>query len=156
MKLMKPINRWDPFVEMENVQKRLTDFVSHLPVRWPWPGDHEEAVTVADWAPVVDITEDDNEYLISTELPAMKKEEVKAVIENGTLVISGERKVEKEEKSRKFHRVERSYGRFERSFALPADADPEKVSADYKDGMLMVHIAKSPAVKPKQLEVKIR
>ncbi|MFM7183002.1 MAG: Hsp20/alpha crystallin family protein [Verrucomicrobiales bacterium] len=155
MKLIKSTNRLDPFLEIENVQKRLSDFVSHLPVRWPWPGDHEEAVTLADWAPAVDITEDEKEYLISTELPAMKKEEVKAFIENGTLLISGERKVEKEEKNKKFHRVERSYGRFERSFALPTDADPEKVTANYKDGMLMVHIAKSIAAKPKQLEVKI-
>ena len=155
MKLMKPINRWDPFVEIENVQKRLSDFVSHLPVRWPWPESQSEAITPAYWAPVVDITEDDNEYLISAELPAMKKEDVRAVVENGTLVISGERTVEKEEKNKKFHRVERSYGSFERSFALPADADSGKVSAEYKDGMLMVHVAKSPAAKPKKLEVPI-
>lgn len=155
MKLMKHVNRWDPFAEMENVQQRLSDFVSHLPVRWPWPEGHEEAVSLTQWAPMVDITEDDTEYIIAAEVPSVNKEEIKAVIENGTLVISGERKVEKEEKNKKFHRVERSYGSFERSFALPADADPDNVTAEFKDGVLKVHLRKNPGDKPKPKEIAI-
>jgi HSP20 family protein len=100
-------------------------------------------MTTSTWAPLVDITEDDKEYLIKVELPEIKKEDVKVTVENGTLTISGERKFEKEEKDKKYHRVERAYGSFVRSFALPEGTDGSKVSADYKDGVLKVHLPKS-------------
>ena len=103
----------------------------------------------------MDITEDDKEYLINVELPEIKKEDVKVTVENGTLTISGERKFEKEEKDKKYHRVERAYGSFVRSFALPEGTDGSKVSADYKDGVLKVHLTKSEQVRPKSIEVKV-
>jgi HSP20 family protein len=115
----------------------------------------KEALTVAQWSPLVDITEDEKEYLIKAELPDMKKEDVRLTVENEVLAISGERTFEKEEKGRKYHRVERAYGSFVRSFSLPEDADGSKVSADFKDGMLQVHLPKSQKSKPKAIEIKV-
>ena len=85
----------------------------------------------------------------------MKKDEIKVNVENGVLSVSGERKTEKEEKNKKFHRIERSYGRFERSFTVPEDADGAKVKAEFKDGVLQVHLPKNPVAKPKAIEVKV-
>lgn len=115
----------------------------------------DENITVAQWAPLVDIAEDDKEYLIKLELPEVQKDQVKVTVENGALTIAGERQTEKEEKGRKFHRVERSYGRFERSFSVPDDADPDGVKAEFKDGVLRVHLAKSEKARPKQIDVKV-
>jgi len=106
-------------------------------------------------APLVDISEDDKEYLIKAELPEVKKEDVKLAIQNDVLTISGERKYEKEEKGKKYHRVERAYGSFMRSFTLPEDADGSKVAAEYKDGVLKVHLPKAEKAKPKSIEVKV-
>ncbi len=110
---------------------------------------------MAQWSPVVDIMEDEKEYLIKAELPDMKKEDVRLTVENEVLAISGERTFEKEEKGKKYHRTERAYGRFVRSFSLPEDADGSRVSADYKDGMLHVHLPKSQKAKSKAIEVKV-
>jgi HSP20 family protein len=115
----------------------------------------KEALTVAQWSPLVDITEDEKEYLIKAELPDMKKEDVRLTVENDVVAISGERTFEKEEKGKKYHRVERAYGSFVRSFTLPEDADGSRVSADFKDGMLHVHLPKSHKAKPKTIEIKV-
>ena len=115
----------------------------------------EEAMTVAEWAPLVDISEDDKEYLIKAELPEVKKEDMKVTVQNEVLTITGERKFEKEEKDKKYHRVERAYGSFTRSFTLPAEVDPAKVEAEVKDGLLTVHLVKSEKATPKSIEVKI-
>src|SRR5690606_31690696 len=108
-----------------------------------------------DWAPAIDVEETDGEYVVKTDLPAVKKDEVKVTVENGVLCIEGERKQEKEEKNRKVHRVERSYGRFVRRISVPGDADPARVSADFKDGVLSVHLPKSESAKPRAIEVKV-
>ena len=88
----------------------------------------------------VDVVEDDKEFLIKAELPEMKREDVKVSVEDGVLTVSGERKFEKEDKSKKYHRIEREYGSFVRSFTLPAGTSGEKVTADFKDGVLKVHL----------------
>ena len=103
----------------------------------------------------MDITEDDAEFVIKAELPEVKREDVKVTVENGVLTITGERKLEKEEKGRKYHRIERAYGSFARTFALPDDANGAKVSALFKDGILRVHLPKSEHAKPKAVEVKV-
>jgi HSP20 family protein len=108
-----------------------------------------------EWAPLVDIVEEDKEYLLKAELPEIRKEDLNVTVERGMLAISGERKFEKEEQKRKYHRVERSYGNFVRSFALPEDADGSKIEAEFKDGILLVHIPKSETAKPKAIDVKI-
>jgi HSP20 family protein len=115
----------------------------------------KEALTVAQWSPLVDITEDEKEYLIQAELPDMKKEDVRLTVENGVLAISGERKFEKEEKGRKYHRIERAYGSFVRRFTLSEDADGSNVTANIKDGVLQVHLPKSVKAKLKTVEIKI-
>jgi len=138
---------------MEELENRLSTFFGRAPVRRQ--NGEQENMTVAEWVPLVDITVDDKEYLIKAELPEVKKDEVKVTVENGVLNITGERKFEKEEKGRKYHRIERAYGSFVRSFTLPDDADANKVNADFKDGVLKVHVAKSETAKPKQIEVKV-
>ena len=115
----------------------------------------KESLTVAHWSPLVDIVEDEKEYLIKAELPDMKKEDVRLTVENDVLAMSGERKFEKEEKWKTYHRTERAYGSFVRSFSLPDDADGSKVSADYKNGMLLVHLPKFQRAKPKAIEIKV-
>ena len=101
------------------------------------------------------ILEPGKEYLIKVELPEVKKEDVKISMEEGTLTIMGDRKFEKEESGKKYHRVERAYGSFGRSFSLPDDASPGKVTADFKDGILKVHLAKNAKAKPQQVEVSV-
>ncbi len=145
--------RWDPFKELEEMNARLSSLFGRLPVRKE--GGKEEAMTVAEWAPLVDISEDDKEYVIKAELPELKKEDIKVSVQNDVLTISGERKYEKEEKNKKFHRIERAYGSFTRSFSMPDDADAGKISADVKDGVLKVHLPKSEKAKPKSVEVKV-
>ncbi|MBM4123627.1 MAG: Hsp20/alpha crystallin family protein [Nitrospira sp.] len=149
----EPTTRWDPFKELEEMQHRLTSMFGRLPVRKD--GGKDEAMRVAEWAPLVDIVEDEKEYLIKAELPEVKKEEVKVSVEDDVLTITGERKYEKEEKGKKYHRVERAYGSFERSFTLPEDADGTKVNAEFKDGILKVHVGKSEKAKPKSVEIKV-
>jgi HSP20 family protein len=101
------------------------------------------------------IIEDDKNYTVKAELPDVKKEDVHLSVEDGVLTLTGERKFEKEEKNRKYHRTERAYGKFARSFSLPTNIDPQKVSASYKDGILNVTVAKSEKAMPKQIEIKV-
>jgi HSP20 family protein len=150
---MNALKHWNPFKEMEETQHRLARFLGLTPARLP-NGD-EESLTVTEWAPSVDITEDDKEYLVKADLPDVKKEDVKVTVENGVLTITGERKFEKEENGKKYHRIERSYGNFLRSFTLPDAADSTKVNAEFKDGVLKVHLPKSEKAKPKAVDVKV-
>ena len=143
--------RWDPFRELEDMSERLNRVFSR-PSR---PNNGKENLTVADWMPTVDISETEGEYLIKAELPEVKKEEVKVTVENGVLTLQGERRQEKEEKGKKFHRVERSYGSFVRSFSLPETVDEGAVKAEYKDGVLNLHLPKAEKVKPKAIDVKV-
>ncbi len=149
---MSTLTRWDPFRELDDFSSRLSTFFNRTPAK---DGEGKDWFVQAAWAPLVDITEDDSEYLIKAELPEVKKEEVKVAVENGVLRITGERRSEKEEKNRKYHRVERAYGSFVRSFVLPDDADAAKVSAEYKDGLLHVHLPKSEQAKPRLVDIKV-
>ena len=114
-----------------------------------------ELLSESEWCPRVDIRESEKSFQIKAEVPGVRKEDVKVTLENGILSISGERKFEKEEKGKKYHRIEHSYGSFLRSFGLPENADPGHVDAKFSDGVLTVHVAKSEAAKPKQIEVKV-
>jgi HSP20 family protein len=150
---MNTLTTWNPFRELDEVQNRLTGFLGG---GFPRFGNGNGGPKNADWSPQVDISEDDKEYLVKADLPEMKKEEIKVNVENGVLSISGERKTEKEEKNKKFHRVERSYGSFERTFTVPEDADAAKIAAEVKDGVLKVRLPKSPTATPKAIEVKVQ
>jgi len=145
-------SRWDPFKELEEISDRFNRIFGRLPARRE---GGREAMTVADWAPTVDITEDDKEYLIKAEIPEVDKKDVKVTVQDGVLTLTGERKQEKEEKGKKFHRIERSYGSFVRSFTLPYDVSEDKLKAEFKDGMLLVHLPKAEKPKPKAVEVKV-
>src|SRR2546427_8201237 len=149
--MQQTLTRWEPLREMKDFKNRLSTLFGR-PLRRT---NGREEITLPEWTPLADITEDDKEYLIKAELPEMKKEDVKVTVENGVLTISGERKFEKEEKKKKYHRVERAYGSFMRSFSLPDQADASKVKAEFKNGMLTVHLPKSEKAKPKQIEVNV-
>jgi HSP20 family protein len=131
---MNVLTQWNPLREMQELQHRVLNALNVSPAR----GDNGE-----------------REYLIKAELPEVLKENVRVTVENGRLTLSGERKFEKEETGKKYHRVERSYGSFLRSFNLPENADAEKVEADFKDGVLRVHLPKQEKAKPREIEVKI-
>ena len=150
-------NTWNPFKEMNDLHGRLSALMGRAFGRMPMRGeaDTDEAITLSAWAPLVDITEDDKAYLIKAELPEVRKEELKVAVEDGVLTFSGERKLEKEENGKRYHRVERAYGSFARSFTVPDDADASKVRAEFKDGVLLVRLEKTEKAKPKTIEVKV-
>lgn len=152
---MNALTRWNPLRDMEDLQRRMSSMFDWSPFRRTSLTTDSEDMSVAVWAPLVDIVEDAREYLLKVELPEVRKEDVQVTVEGGTLTISGERKTEKEEKGRRLHRVERYYGRFERSFSIPDDAKASDVKAEFKDGVLRVHLAKSEQARPKQIEVKV-
>lgn len=144
------LTKWDPLREMEDIFDRYNRALS-----WPRRGS-KDIMATEDWAPRVDIVETDNDFNIKAEIPEVKKEDVKVSVDNGVLTIKGERKQEKEEKNKKFHRIERSYGSFARSFVLPENVDANKIDASFKDGMLNLSIPKTKEVKPKAIDVKIK
>jgi HSP20 family protein len=150
---MNTLIRWNPFREMEDIQRRMSSLWEASPFRHSNLTNGEENISVPEWAPLVDVIEDEKEYLIKVELPEVQKEEVKVTVENGTLTITGERKAEREQKGRRFHRVERYCGRFERTFGIPDDVKSDDVKAEFKDGVLRVRLAKSEKARPKQIEV---
>ena len=147
---MNALTRWNQLKELEALRHGLGSLLDRSPAQ-----GQEEPMAVAEWSPLVDISEDDKEYLIKAELPEVKKEDVKVTAENGTLTIMGERRYEKEDKNKKYHRVERAYGSFGRSFSFPDDASPGKVSAEFKDGVLTVHLAKDEKSKPQQIHINV-
>jgi HSP20 family protein len=142
--------KWNPFRELEYVSNRLNSLFGRMPA-----GIETGQLSMADWTPSVDISETDAAYLIKAEIPEVGKEDVKVTVQNGMLTISGERKQEKEEKNRKFHRIERCYGSFTRSFRVPEDADANTVKAEFKDGMLNITLPKSEKPAGKSIDVKI-
>jgi len=144
--------KWDPFRELEDVSNRLNRLFGRSSTR---AESGQEMLAMADWTPSVDISETDSAYLIKGEIPGVKKEDVKVTIQDGMLTIQGERKQEKEEKGKKFHRVERCYGSFMRSFRVPDDADENKVGAEFKDGMLNVTLPISAKAKSKAVNVSV-
>jgi len=141
--------KWDPWREMEDMFDRYTRAVGGP------RGGGQEVVATGDWSPRVDISETDDSFVIKAEVPDVKKDDVKVTVDNGILTVSGERKQEKEEKGKKFHRVERYYGSFARSFTLPDNVDETKVKATFKDGMLTLTLPKTEEPKPKAIEVKV-
>jgi HSP20 family protein len=150
--IMNSIATWNPFRELEDMQHRILRAINVPATR---SAEDRQVPGTADWVPALDVSENEHEYLIKAEIPEVKKEDVKVTVENGVLTFRGERRLDQEEKTRKYHRVERSYGSFLRSLAMPDDADPDKVAAEFKDGLLHIHLLKSEAKKPKQIEVSV-
>jgi len=142
--------RWDPFRELEGIQARLNHLFGETPAR-----TFDDDRFFANWTPPVDIQETEKEYIVKADLPDVKKEDVKVELDGDMLTVEGERKQEKEEKTKRFHRTERAYGRFVRRFSLPTHVDGGSVKAEFKDGVLNVHLPKTEAAKPKAIEVKV-
>jgi HSP20 family protein len=149
---MNALTRWDPFRELHSMHNRLSTFFERPSLRGD---DRSEWIGESEWSPTVDVSEDDKRYTVKAEVPEMKREDIKVSLDNGVLSISGERKFEKEEKDKKYHRVERAYGSFMRSFTLPDDADGNQVDAQYRDGVLTVNVGKSEKAKPRAIDVKV-
>ena len=145
---------WNPLREMEEILERFGRSRGRLPAARQAEGG-QEIMTLADWTPTVDISESEDEYLIKVELPEVRKEDVRVAVNQGVLTIQGERKLEREEKNKKYHRVERAYGSFARSFTLPDEVEGDSIKARHKDGMLYLHLAKTEAAKPKSIEIKV-
>jgi HSP20 family protein len=119
-------------------------------------GGDEPGLLNGNWMPAVDVAEEDNEYVVKIELPGVNKDDVKITLESNILTIRGEKKAEKESKDKNYHRMERSYGSFQRSFTLPTSVKNDKIDAEYNNGILSITLPKAEEAKPKQIEVKVK
>jgi len=143
------ITRWDPFRDLGLLQDRMNRLFDDA--GRGWRADEPSATTP--WSPAVDIYETENEILVQAELPGVDRKDITLNLENNVLTLKGERRFEKETKQENYHRIERSYGAFSRSFSIPASVDDEKIRADYKDGILKIALPKKELVKPKQIKI---
>jgi HSP20 family protein len=119
------------------------------------PEGSDDALTTSNFAPPVDVYEDEHNITLKVEVPGIDEKDINVSIENNTLTVRGERRFEKDEKEENFHRVERMYGSFTRSFTLPNTVDPEQVSAHYEKGVLKIRLAKKAEAKPKLIKVNV-
>jgi HSP20 family protein len=146
--------RWEPFREFSTMQDRMNR-MNRLFRESYGPEVPEEALTTTSFAPPVDIYEDEHNITLKLEVPGIDEKDIDVRIENTTLTVHGERKIEKEEKEENFRRVERQYGSFTRSFTLPSSVDTGQVSAHYDKGVLKINLAKKAEAKPKQIKVNV-
>ena len=146
---MMDLVRWNPFREMAPFRRMDRFFGDSL-----FPSlFQDEEMSVMNWKPVVDIFEDDDNIVIKADLPGVDKEDVHVDVKDRVLTLSGERSSEKEVKEEKYYRKERTLGKFQRSFSLSADVDPDKIKAEFKDGVLKVEIPKPEENKPRKIAV---
>jgi HSP20 family protein len=147
---MTVITRWDPFRELATLQDRMNRLFQETA-----SSGETSLTTTGAFVPPVDVYEDEHGLRLKLEVPGVDEKDLDIRIENNVLTVRGERKFEKEEKEENFHRIERRYGSFVRSFTLPNTVDSEKVSASYKNGVLELQLAKKAEAKPKQIKVNI-
>ena len=143
------LTRWEPYRELATLQDRLNRAFGSAFSR----PDRDDEVSMAAWAPPVDITEEKDRIVITAELPGFKENQIEIQSENGMLTLRGERKFEKESDGRSYHRIERSYGQFVRSFSLPNNVDREKIKADFTDGLLRIELPKREDAKPRTIRI---
>jgi HSP20 family protein len=144
--------RWDPFREMSTLQDRMNRLFSEAFRRSPVA---EEEMVQGAWVPAVDIYETGDSIVIKAELPGISKEDIALEVKNNTLSLKGEKKFEKDVKEESYHRVERSYGAFQRAFTLPSTVQQDKVKAKFRDGILEITLPKAEEAKPKQIKVDV-
>ena len=142
------LTRFNPLAEIDEIQQRLNRMFLDRTAKTGDP-------VFADFMPAVDIEETDTEFIVKADLPDVKKEEIKIQLQEGVLAIEGERRQEKEAKGKRFHKIEREYGRFVRRFAMPTEVDAEKVRAEFKEGVLNVFLPKATTARPKQIDIQI-
>jgi len=147
--------KWNPTRELLNIEKEFNRLFNSFGRRFGTEKELDSELENAVWMPLADIAEDNNNYSIHIDLPGINKEDVKISFANGELSISGERKQEKESKNSKYHRIERSYGKYFRSFRLPENIEEDKIKADFKDGALMISIPKSEKARPKEIQINV-
>jgi len=147
---MTVLTRFEPFREFTTLQDRVNRLF-----RDTYGDGRDEALTTSNFAPPVDVYEDEHNITLKIEVPGIEEKDIDVRIENNTLTVHGERKFEKEEKEENFRRVERQYGSFTRSFTLPNTIDAEKVQATYDKGILKIALAKKAEAKPKQIKVNV-
>ena len=145
------IVRWEPFRDLLATQKEFDRLFREAFT----PGFGEGELSTRTWAPPVDIFENENNIVLKAELPGVDPKDVEVRVEDNTLYLKGERKFEKETKEENYHRIERAYGSFARSFSLPSSIDAEKVAADYKDGLLTLTLPKREEAKPKTIKINV-
>ena len=136
--------KWDPFRELNAFNERLGTFLGR---NW------ESPPSMSAWNPSVDVFENDNDVVFKAELPGMNAKDIEVKLENNVLMIKGERRFEKETDEKNYHRIEREYGTFSRSFALPTAVNADNVTAEYKDGILKVTLPKKEEIKPKPIKI---
>ncbi len=145
------IVRWDPYRELAAMQDRLNQFFDDT------HRSDDDVMSRGDWMPAVDIFQtDQHEVVLKAEVPGLKREDIDLKVENNTLTIKGERRQEKSVAKEHYHRVERCYGAFSRSFSLPNAIDSEKVRAEYRDGVLTVTLPLREEAKPRQIKVDVK
>jgi HSP20 family protein len=142
------ITRWDPYREVVALQNRVNSLFRDM-------NEGDDPVAAASFVPAVDIYEDAQKVMLKLEVPGIDQKDLDVRVENHTLTVKGERKLEKEEKEENFHRIERRYGSFYRAFTLPSTVDTESVAASYNAGVLKLELKKKPEAQPKQIEVKV-
>jgi HSP20 family protein len=142
------LTRFDPFRTLFQMRRDLDRMMSE-------GNTSETTLATGLWVPPVNISETEDNYVITAELPGLNKDDIRVTYQNGVLTIEGERKMEQEEDNKNWHRVERIYGRFERSFRLPMPVQAENIRAEFKDGILTLTAPKAEEAKPKQIEVKV-
>ncbi len=151
------ITRWNPARELINMEHEFSKLFNVFGRRFGvLESDSKDEYENAVWMPLTDIKEDKDNYFVMLDLPGVSKDDVKISYTDGQLSVSGERKQEKETNNSKFHRVERVYGRYYRSFTLPQKVKEDKIEAEFRDGQLIVTVPKADEAKPKQLEIKIK
>jgi len=151
---MALLTRWEPFREFSTQQDRVNR-LNRLSRESYSPEGPEEALTTTSYAPPVDVYEDEHNITLKMEVPGIDEKDIDVRVENATLTVHGERKIEKEEKEENFRRVERQYGEFTRSFTLPSSVDLGQVTAHYDKGVLKINLAKKAEAKPKQIKVNV-
>ena len=149
------IVRFEPFRDLVSLQERMNRLFDESFRGAGRPVADEDWALGGTWAPAVDIFEQDGNIVLKAEVPGIDAKDVDIRVENNMLTLRGERKFDNEVKNDSYHRVERSYGSFSRSFTLPSVVDTEKIKADYKDGVLRVTLPKKEEAKPKQIAISV-
>ncbi|MFY9681412.1 MAG: Hsp20/alpha crystallin family protein [Candidatus Sulfotelmatobacter sp.] len=148
---MTVLTRWEPFRELSTLQDRINRAFRESYRE----GGQDESLATSTFAPAVDVYEDEHNVTLKIEVPGIDEKDISVSLENNTLTVHGERKIEKEEKEENYRRVESQYGSFTRTFNLPPTVDSEKVSAIYDKGVLKVTLPKKAEAKPKQIKVNL-
>ncbi|MFW6180634.1 MAG: Hsp20/alpha crystallin family protein [Spirochaetota bacterium] len=147
--MARDLMRWEPMRELSSLRDRMDQLMDRFLGGWELPA-------MEGWAPAIDVTETDQEIVVKADIPGIDQKDLEVTLSGDNLVIKGERKEEKEEKGRHFHRVERRYGGFQRAIPLPAVVDADKIKADYENGVLEVHLPKTEEARQRKIKINVK